>query len=337
MSKYLKKATRPFEIDPRMNVADLVEAMEGTAFQAKNLATAADIWKRMLKGETTVFLGLSGAMVPAGMRPVIRYLIEKRMIDCLVSTGANLFHDAHETLGNFHWQGSSTVDDMDLKRHRVNRIYDVFACEEEFNRTDKYIASFASTLSKTRPYTTREFLYLLGGALASDAKAGGMLTAAHKAKVPVYCPAIGDSSIAISLLVDHHDAKIVFDAVADIEEMARIVMDAKATGVIYVGGGTPKNFIQQTEVTAPFLGRATGGHAYAIQITCDSPQWGGLSGCTFEEGQSWGKISEGAFKVTVYSDATIAFPVIVTAVAQRAASIIKKRRLPSMRVFGKRH
>lgn len=336
MNKYFKRPVRPVEIDPGMNVADLLEAMAGTAFQAKNLASAADIWRKMLEGETTIFFGLSGAMVPAGMRAVMRYLIEKRMIDCLVSTGANLFHDAHETLGNLHWQGSSAVDDVELRKHRVNRIYDVYACEKEFNRTDTYIASFASTLRKGRSYTTREFLHLLGGHLASDAKNEGILTAAYRAKVPIYCPAIGDSSIGISLLVDHHDAKVLFDTIGDVEEMAHIVLDARATGVIYVGGGTPKNFIQQTEVTAPYLGRATGGHTYAVQITCDSPQWGGLSGCTFEEGQSWGKISKDALKVTVYSDATIALPMIVTAVAGRAASAIRKRKLPTMRVFDKR-
>lgn len=336
MSRFLKKPVRPLEVDADSNVKDILDAMGDTAFQARTLSMAARVWGEMLRDRTTIFLGLSGAMVPAGMRRVIRFLIENRLIDCLVSTGANLFHDAHETLGKFHWQGCANAKDLELKRERIDRIYDVLASDREFCDTDKFIARFASTLDKTMAYTTREFLFLLGERLSKVSKEDGILTSAYKARIPIYCPAIGDSSIGIALVVDHPKAKLLFDTLKDVEEMARLVIGAKATGVIYLGGGTPKNFIQQTEVTAPFMGKRVPGHKYAIQVTCDSPQWGGLSGCTFEEAQSWGKIARNAHKVTVYCDTTIALPLIVTALAQDDSHIIRKRKLPKIPFFNRK-
>src|SRR3989338_4836567 len=282
MSKFLKNPVSPFEIDHNLKLKDILEAMGRTAFQGRCLSSAFKIWKRMLKTDTTIFLGLSGAMVPAGMRKIIKYLIESRLIDCLVSTGANLFHDAHETRGHFHWQTDACANDLKLRKERLDRIYDVLGSDREFCETDRFIATFASTLDKTRAYTTREFLYLLGERLSKVAKEDGILTSAYRRKVPIYCPAIGDSSIGISLVVDHPQGKVLFDRIKDVEEMGKLVLSSKSTGVIYLGGGTPKNFIQQTEVTAPFMGRRVGGHKYAIQITCDSPQWGGLSGCTLD-------------------------------------------------------
>ena len=262
-------------------------------------------------------------MVPAGMRHVLSFLIENRFIDCLVSTGANLFHDCHETLGRFHFRGDPHFDDITLYKHGIDKIYDTFACEKEFRSSDTFIADFARGLDRKRSYTTREFLNLLGKKLTEEVKEEGILTAAARANVPVYCPAIGDSSIGISLtlLPNEKGESFQFDIIGDVTELTDIVTNSKKTGVIYIGGGTPKNFIQQTEVTASILGRDVTGHDYAIQIIVDAPYWGGLSGCTFEEAQSWGKISAAAKKVTVYCDATIALPLLVTALADEAKDI----------------
>jgi deoxyhypusine synthase len=272
----------------------------------------------MLADEATVIMGLSGAMVPAGMRNLIAYLIGHRFIDCLVSTGANLFHDCHETLGRAHYKGDPHFDDVTLFEHGIDKIYDTFASEGEFRETDLFIADFARGLNSNVSYTTREFLHRLGGRLAEEGINDGILTAATRAQVPVYCPAIGDSSIGIALttLTSSQGRRFQFDVIGDVEELTTIVADSRKTGVIYIGGGTPKNFIQQTEVTASILGREVTGHDYAIQIIVDAPYWGGLSGCTFEEAQSWGKISKSAKKVTVYCDATIALPLVVTALAE---------------------
>ena len=272
----------------------------------------------MLSGHNTIFMGMAGALVPAGMRKLLVHVIENRWIDCLVSTGANLFHDIHETLGKHHWRGSHQADDCRLKEAGIDRIYDTFAVEQEFRETDEYIADFAATLEQNRPYSTREFLNLLGGCLHNDGTQKGILSSAFSAGVPVYCPAIGDSSIGIAVAWGRHKGEnsINFDVVADVLETAEIVMHSQNTGVIYLGGGTPKNFIQQTEVTASIMGEDVSGHRHALQVITDPPHWGGLSGCTFDEAQSWGKIAADASAVTVYCDVTIALPIIAAALQE---------------------
>ena len=329
--KYIKTHVKPFKVDPRSDVAGVLEQMAQTGFQGKNLGRAVSVWASMLKGSTTIFFGLAGAMVPAGMRNIVVYLIKNRLIDCVVSTGANLFHDIHETVGRFHWQGSHEINDNELKDLGIDRIYDVLAVDKEFLKTDRLISSIAASFRK-KPYSTREFLYLFGGRLNKIAREEGILTAAYKEKVPVYCPALSDSGIGISLMLNKKN-RINFDILADIAETGRIVKESRSTGVIYVGGGVPKNFIQQTEITAPYLGGKVEGHKYAVQFTTDAPHWGGLSGCTFEEGQSWGKVAKKAEKAMVFCDATIALPLVVTALAQSASGLIKRRKRAKLSVW----
>jgi deoxyhypusine synthase len=304
--------------------------MGQTAFQGRNLAQAAKIWGEMCQGKTTIFMGLAGAMIPAGMRNIMLHLIKNRWIDCLVTTGANIFHDCHESLGRFHWQGTHNVDDNELREHAIDRIYDVFASEKEFLQTDKFITDFTATL-EDQCYTTREYLYLLGLELSKVGKEEGILTAAAQNKLPIYCPAIGDSSVGISIAEGRLKGQnnIQFDIIQDIIETTQLSTHNHSTGVIYIGGGTPKNFIQQTEVSACILGHDVVGHQYAIQITADAPHWGGLSGCTFEEAQSWGKIAPKALKTTVFCDATIALPIIANAIEQNTGNLIKQRQRPS--------
>lgn len=334
-SDYLKKPVIPFEVTPHAGISEMLTAMGQTAFQARNLGCAFDLWKKMLQDRVTIFFGFAGAMIPAGMRRLMVWLIENRAVDCLVSTGANLFHDLHEILGRRHWQGHPFANDLKLKDEGIDRIYDIYASEKEFIDTDHFIVAFASTLDPKIPYTTRQFLYLLGEHLLSDGKGSGVsreegiLTSAYKAGVPIYCPAIGDSAIGIALA--DSSLNLLFDTVRDVRETAQIVIDSECTGVIYIGGGTPKNFIQQTKVTASLIKKKDSvGHKYAIQIITEPPHWGGLSGCTFKEAQSWGKIARDAQKVTVYSDATIALPLLVSALASDCGDILKKRKLPKL-------
>ncbi len=326
----MTRPVEPVKINSESGVADLLRGMGKTAFQGKNLSLAVQVWVEMLREKVTIFLGLAGALVPAGMRQVLAYAIQNRMIDCLVSTGANLFHDIHETRGRYHWQGSCAADDLDLKKEGIDRIYDVFALEKEFIQADEYILRFARSLKPRLPLTTREFFRLLGEKLLSDGFRGGILTSAAQAGVPVYCPAVGDSSVGIALAQEEEGPPFLFDVIGDVRETAYIAAQSKTTGVIYLGGGTPKNFIQQTEVTANLMGFPSSGHRYAVQVTTDAPHWGGLSGCTFEEAQSWGKISERAEKVTLYCDSTIALPLVVTAVARESKPLLRGRVRPAM-------
>ena len=302
--------------------------MQGTAFQGKQLGLAFEVWKRMLGDRCTIMMGMSGAMVPAGMRRLVVRMIENRLIDCLVSTGANFFHDLHETLGNFHYQGSPAIDDVLLAENLVDRMYDVLADEEKFRQHDQWIGRFAASLDQSRPYTTREFLYLLGLELGKHCKEDGIVSAAAKAGIPLYCPAIADSSIGIGIAANRYEGgnRFTFDVIGDVVETARIVAESEATGVIYFGGGTPKNFVQQTEVTAIIMNTGVTGHKYAIQCVTDSPHWGGLSGCTFEEAQSWGKIAKDASMVTCHSDSTIAMPILVSALLEHRELVAKRHR-----------
>jgi len=328
-NEILSTPTRPLKIDGSKSVSALLEKMQGISFQGRNLATAYQVWKKMLGDRVMIMMGMSGAMVPAGMRRLVVYMIKNRLIDCLVTTGANLFHDIHETLGRLHFQCSPNIDDVHLQKHLIDRMYDTLADEEEFREADAMVGKFAATLDQSRPYTTREFLYLLGKDLSLSAKEDGIVTAAYRAGIPLYCPAVADSSIGIGIAENRYEGKnqFTFDVIGDVLETAHVAGDSPNSGVVYFGGGTPKNFVQQTEVTAAFMRNSTEGHKYAIQVVTDSPHWGGLSGCTLEEAQSWGKIAHDASMLTVHCDSTIAMPVLVSALSESAA-LIRNRKKP---------
>ncbi|MBI1940679.1 MAG: deoxyhypusine synthase family protein [Acidobacteria bacterium] len=332
-NEILSSPTRPLAVDRRKNVGALLEKMQGISFQGRNLARAYHVWQRMLEDRVMIMMGMSGAMVPAGMRRLVVYLIKNRLIDCLVSTGANFFHDIHETLGRLHFQCSPDVDDVALQEHLIDRMYDTLADEEEFREEDAFVGRFAAGLDQSRPYTTREFLNLLGKEISKRAKEDGIVTAAYKASIPLYCPAIGDSSIGIGIAENRHLGKnrFTFDVIGDVVETARLAGESPGSGVIYFGGGTPKNFVQQSEVTATFMRQAHSGHKYALQVVTDAPHWGGLSGCSFEEAQSWGKIAHDAHMVTVHCDSTIAMPILVTALSENTA-LIRRRKKPVFRM-----
>ena len=326
----LSHPTLPFPIDEQKSASAILEKMAGTAFQGRELGRAFQVWKQMLADpECTILMGLSGAMVPAGMRRLVVYMIENRLIDVLASTGANFFHDIHETKGFYHYQGSADMDDEELGDHMVDRMYDVLADEVRFREHDLWIGSFASRLDQSRPYTTREFLYLLGKEILKDSKEPGIVATAAKAKVPLFCPAIGDSSIGIGVAESRHrgENRLMFDMMGDVLEITNVVADSRATGVIYFGGGTPKNYVQQTEVIAILMNKDKTGHRYGVQVVTDAPHWGGLSGCTFEESQSWGKLAKGAPMVNCYCDSTIAMPLLVTALSEQT-ELLQQRKPP---------
>jgi deoxyhypusine synthase len=304
--------------------------MEKISFQGRNLATARRIWERMLGDGCTIFLGLAGALSAGGLRLLIARLIEHRYIDVLVSTGANLYHDLHETRGRRHYIGSPRENDAVLQSDRIDRVYDTYASEEEFIENDEWIAEFALTLER-RPYTSREFLYHLGRHLWTTTERDGILTAAYRAGVPIFCPAIADSSIGMGLSQARHrdaDAGQV-DVVADIIESTNMVIRRPRTASVVLGGGTPKNFINQATVQAEFYDDRVGGHRYAIQIVTDVPYYGGASGSSLEEAQSWGKLATDAEQVTVHADVTIALPLLVSALETSARAAAGARNHPS--------
>lgn len=326
-SRFLRAPVEPFIVQPDNAADDLLARMERISFQGRNLATARRIWEKMLGDDCTVFLGMAGALSAGGLRMVVAYLITHRYVDCLVSTGANLYHDLHETRGRHHYLGSPREDDAALQAEHIDRVYDTYAREDEFCENDEWIAAFALTLEQ-RPYTSREFIYRLGEYLWNETGQEGILTAAYKANVPVFCPAIADSSIGMGLSQARHRVPTAghIDVIGDIIESANLVIRHPRTASVVLGGGTPKNFINQASVQAEFFDDRIGGHRYALQIVTDVPHFGGASGSSLEEARSWGKLATDAEQVSVHADATIALPLLVSALAVSARETLAGRK-----------
>ena len=325
-SRFLRVPVEPFAVEPNLGADAILTRMERISFQGRNLATARRIWEKMLGADCTIFLGMAGALSAGGMRMVVAHLIDQRYVDCLVSTGANLYHDLHETRGRRHYVGSPRENDAELQNDHIDRVYDTYASEDEFVDNDEWIAAFVLTLER-RPYSSRELLYKLGEHLWKETGRDGILTAAYRAGVPIFCPAIADSSIGMGLSqARQRDAAAGHvDVIADIIESANVVIRHPRTASIVLGGGTPKNFINQASVQAEFYDDRVGGHRYALQIVTDVPHFGGASGSTLEEAQSWGKLATDAEQVTVHADVTVALPLLVTALAASARGVLAAR------------
>jgi deoxyhypusine synthase len=274
-----------------------------------------------------IFLGLSGAMIPGGMRQVICDMIRMKLIDVLVSTGANIFHDLFESFGYRHYVGTEEEDDDLLRRHRIVRVYDALMDDHEINQVIHLLSRVPKEL-KERVVSSRRYLEVLGNRLQDE---GSILKAASQCGVPVFVPALSDSSIGIGLTFLYARGKassdrLVIDQIRDSFEIAQIKKVASLTGAIYIGGGVPKNYIQQLGPVSELLFRKESGHRYAFQVTTDDPKWGGLSGCTFEEAKSWGKIEKGSTYAAVYMDATIALPLLVGAILQEGKVYRRRKR-----------
>ena len=320
---------KPFMVEPDLTGEQILDRMAGISFQGRNLATAHRVWKKMLADDCLIFLGVAGALSAGGLRLILAHLITHRYIDCIVSTGANLYHDLHECRGRHHFQGSPEADDRALQAAHIDRVYDTLMDEDEFIDNDNWIATFSESLVK-RPYTSREFLYRLGEHLWNETERDGILTAAYRANVPIFCPAIADSSIGMGLSQGRQSIPGIgqIDVIGDIVESANLVIRKRRTASVVLGGGTPKNFINQASVQAEFYSSGIGGHSYALQIVADVPHFGGASGSTLTEALSWGKVAADADQVTVNADATLALPLLTTALVTTLPDVLNRRRFP---------
>lgn len=315
------RAVKGVRIGQDTSADELAAGLRGCTFGAGRLAKAVDIYEEMLNEETTKFMGIAGALVPAGMRTILADMIRDRYVDVVVTTGANLVHDIIEALGEHHYMGGDVplaanaggaVDDLWLRTQGIDRIYDVVVHDEAFAHLEDFLRGVFEQLDRKR-YSIRELLTAIGENLPDR---NSFLRSAVESEVPVFCPAIADSMIGLHAWLYKQTGYLEVDAFADMQELIDLFCDAKRTGAIILGGGVPKNFIFQSALIAP---RAEGqeGLDYAIQITTSTPEDGSLSGATLDEAKSWGKIGGEANAVTVYCDATIALPVIVAAVRAR--------------------
>ena len=333
----LREKIKCIEVEEK-SISNLIMEMGNTAFQGRTLSRAVDVWEEMLKADNlTIALGFSGSMCTAGQWKMICWLVEKRFIDVLISTGANLSEDIVDAMGYGYWQGDPQVSDKELLQQDVNRYYDIYGRESDYRKMEELITEFILTLESGFKYSSMEFLHLFGKWLGSMGIKSIAAVAAEN-KVPIFCPAITDSAFGEAFLMAKNDGQIVsIDQVKEFDQFVGIGEKTGDIGVVYIGGGVPKDFSQLLAISLSpktmdekvagregFLRKSVKEyyypHRYAIQITTDSPQWGGLSGCTLEEAISWGKVSSEGKRVTCYCDATIALPLITHALNERVNS-----------------
>lgn len=301
---------KPIKIIGEMKVSELVGAMSGAGFGAKRISEASNIFKEMLDdGDCTVFLGLAGAMVPAGMKQIIMDLLSEGKVDVFVSTGANLTHDLIDSLGgkHYHLEGSvEAADDSDLNKKGLDRIYDVVMENSVYGGLEDFFKKNFDKLKESK--SIKDFLWKLGE-LAPDES---ILKICYEKKIPVFCPGIADSGIGLMMWGRFSEGKgrTTIDVFSDMSEIIDISWTSKKTGVLYVGGGLPKNFIQQSL-------QFSKGADYGIQITTDRVESGGSSGAPLKEGISWGKLNSKARFVNVICDATIALPLIFASIKEK--------------------
>ncbi len=327
----------PQRLRPNMTVAELVDS----SFQAYNSARPNEACRlyaeRMLDPEqdVTIALTMAGALTPAGLGGSILTLMEYGFIDFIVSTGANLYHDIHHALAYSLHRGSFELDDTELQREGVIRIYDILFKDEVLLDTDAFLRETFKTVPD-KPMSTAELHHHIGRRLLEVGVKPeySVLAQAAAWDIPVYTSSPGDSSIGMNLARYALDgAKLTIDPMMDVNETTALVLNATRNGVIILGGGSPKNFYLQTQPQLwEVLGINKGGHDYFIQITSDAPHWGGLSGATPSEAVSWGKIKPDQLRdtVVVYSDSTLALPVLA------AYAISKARPRPRRGLYAKR-
>ncbi|MCS7100032.1 MAG: deoxyhypusine synthase, partial [Sulfolobales archaeon] len=324
-SPYLKDKLESIEVRPR-KVGELLRQMSRTAYQGRKLGEVYEILLRVFEDpKVTVFMGLAGSMGPGGMWKVVRWLIDEGFVDVLVSTGANVSEDIVEAMGFSYYRGSPCVDDYELLKQKIDRFYDVYVSELDYRAMENLIAEFVRTVPEGI-YSTPEFLYLFGRYLKNKG-VKSIVTSAYESGVPVFSPALVDSGYGVAAVLALREGKrVVVDMVKDFDQLVKIAEKSEESAAIYVGGGVPKDTINLVAVVQALLAERRGlrdyykPHKYAVQITTDLPQWGGLSGATLEEAVSWGKTSPWGLKATVHVDATIALPLIAHALAEEVVT-----------------
>lgn len=313
---YLKEVIEHIDIK-KHNVVPLVDAMENMAFTARDLNRAARIYDMMLRDKNCgIILTLAGSLFSAGLKKVVYDMIMNNMVDAIVSTGAIIVdQDFFEALGFKHYKGTKWVDDNEMRNLHIDRIYDTFIDEDELRICDDTCAKIFDSM-EPKPYSSREFLYEFGRYLENN---GGpkvddsVIWAAYQKNVPIFVPAFSDCSAGFGFVVhqtQNPDNHVSVDSAKDFLELTKIKLASKETGIFMIGGGVPKNFTQDIVVAADILQEDATMHKYAVQITVADERDGALSGSTLKEASSWGKV-ETTYEQMVYSEATVAMPLIV--------------------------
>ncbi len=312
---FLKKPVEHIDITS-FDSRKIISSMKKMSFVSRETGNAADIFNQMLKDKNcTIFLTLAGSTSAAGCMNIYRDMVKYNMVDAIVATGASIIDmDLFEALGFKHYQGSQFQDDNELRKNYIDRIYDTYIDEDELQLCDKTICEIADNL-KPKSYTSREFIYEIGRYLKKNSKKKeSLIETAYDNNVPIFCPAFTDSSAGFGLVM--HQEKnpskhITIDSIREFRELTEIKIKSKGSGLFMIGGGVPKNFIQDTVICAELLGREVDMHKYAIQITVADSRDGGCSSSTLKEASSWGKVDTTKEQM-VFAEATSVLPLIAS-------------------------
>ena len=315
----------------------IIESMNKMSFTSRDTAKASGIFNEMLSDKNcTIFLTLAGSTSAAGCMKIYSDMIKYNMVDVIVATGASIIDmDFFEALGFKHYQGSQHQDDAQLRENYIDRIYDTYIDEEQLQICDKTICSIADGL-EAKSYTSREFIKEIGKYLKTNAKKKeSLIETAYDNNVPIFCPAFTDSSAGFGLVM--HQEKnpnkcITIDSIREFRELTEIKIKSKSSGLFMIGGGVPKNFVQDTVVCAELLGKKVGMHKYAVQITVADTRDGACSSSTLKEASSWGKVNTSKEQM-VFAEATSVLPLIASDAYHR--NLWKERQRKSFsNIFG---
>jgi len=312
---FLKKPVEHIDITS-FDSRKIISSMKKMSFVSRETANAANIYNEMLKDkECTIFLTLAGSTSAAGCMNIYKDLVKYNMVDAIVATGASIIDmDFFEALGFKHYQGSQFQDDTELRKNYIDRIYDTYIDEDELQICDKKICEIADNL-EPRSYTSREFIHEIGKYLKKNSvKKDSLIETAYDNNVPIFCPAFTDSSAGFGLVI--HQEKnpkkhITIDSIKEFRELTEIKIQSKGSGLFMIGGGVPKNFIQDTVICAELLGKEVDMHKYAIQITVADSRDGACSSSTLKEASSWGKVDVTKEQM-VFAEATSVLPLIAS-------------------------
>ena len=300
----------------KFDAREIISSMSKMSFVSRETANAADIYNEMLKdNDCTIFLTLAGSTSAAGCMHVYRDLVKYNMVDAIVATGASIIDmDFFEALGFKHYQGSQFQDDTELRENYIDRIYDTYIDEDQLQMCDRIIGEIADTL-EPRSYTSREFIQEIGKYLKTNSKKkGSLIEMAFDNNVPIFCPAFTDSSAGFGLVM-HQERNpknhITIDAIREFRELTEIKIRSEGSGLFMIGGGVPKNFIQDTVICAELLGKNVAMHKYAVQITVADSRDGACSSSTLKEASSWGKVDVTKEQM-VFAEATTVLPLIAS-------------------------
>lgn len=309
------RRVRHLEINSRTSISELLDQMANAGLGARDLGRAARILEQMrLQDSCFKMIGVAGALVPAGYRGILKEMISSGMVDALVTTGANITHDILESLGESHYIIDEPESDVELGRRGIFRIHNVASTGKSYMKLESYVKKIMRD-AKVGEYGSYEVIKLLAGGLGSDS----LIKTAVKSGIPIFSPGIVDSVLGVHLWTRGQD-RIRLNTLKDIRELVGRIWEKKSAGALLLGGGTPKHFILLAANTASRPLK------FAVQITADTEEHGGLSGAKLEEAQSWGKIAPEAHIANIFCDVSIALPLLVLAVLQRIPGTSGRRR-----------